>query len=61
MKPKVKAGVDGKRMGIEGEAVELPRYSSSSLGKMSDVQLVEVVVPKKVHKHGWKKWRNADL
>ena len=40
------------------DEVELPHYSSSSLGK-SDFE--EVVVPKKVHKKGWRIWRKGEL
>jgi hypothetical protein len=40
------------------EELELPRYSSSSLGKVS---VEEVLVPKKSHEKSWKKWKNSDL
>lgn len=55
-KGKVNATASGKV-----DELELPRYSSSSLGKMTDVNMEEIVAPKKVHKKSWKVWKKADL
>jgi hypothetical protein len=38
------------------DELELPSYNS--IGK-ADVE--EVVKPKKIHKKGWKNWKNSDL